>query len=453
MFSKVAIGSDWNGEGWSLVALGKRFGRFRVVDRLEVVGPPEEARQAVSRFFEKHRIREARVNACVPRRSLLVRFLDLPAEAEAQLAKVVGFQLNTLHPFPEGEIYWDCTVVSRDQEKKQIRVLVVLAEKSRLDQHNQELLGLGLRVSSMTFAAACLSPILKTVIPEAALVILGRPDGVELLGFHRGDLYATRDVSAESGEHVSERFEREMHAVRASFPIADPATVATFKWGSLPECFAELLAEIPLLPRPKLSLATPAGLDLGGCWSALGAAYVDLERKSVGAINLLPAEKRWHPTRRAPRLLYALGSLAILLTIAAGAHRWVEEAFYARALNQQIRQWEVRAGEVRQQMKERENLVGSADVLEGVRQQTWRQLRVLEELTKVLPDGTWLQEVDVDKDSVIIYGYSDHAADLAQPLENSPYFSQVEFTSPVTRDAKNKETFRIRMRLEQAARL
>jgi hypothetical protein len=57
----------------------------------------------------------------------------------------------------------------------------------------------------------------------------------------------------------------------------------------------------------------------------------------------------------------------------------------------------------------------------------------------------------VDQDSVVIFGLSDRAADLVQPLENSPYFSQVEFTSPITRDSHNKEIFRIRMRLGKPA--
>ena len=37
-------------------------------------------------------------------------------------------------------------------------------------------------------------------------------------------------------------------------------------------------------------------------------------------------------------------------------------------------------------------------------------------------------------------------------LDSSPYFSQADLTSPITRDNKNKEVFRIRMRLKPAAR-
>ena len=452
MFSKVSIGLDWTEEGLGLVVLAKRFGRLRVVDRLQVVGTPDEGRPAITQFMEKHRIRDARINVCLPRRSLLVRFLDLPAETEPQVAKVVGFQIDTLHPFKDSEVYWDCAVVSHNREKKLIKVLIVITEKSSLDQFHQELIALGLRTSSMTLAAACLVPILKTAIPEAAIVISGHPDGVELLGFHRGDLCATRDVPTGSGEDVAERLERELHAVRAFLPVPDPTAVKMFKWNSLPNSFTKLFAEVPTLPAPKLGFETPADGDLGKFWGALGASYADLKRRAVPLINLLPAEKRWHAERKAPEILYALASLAILLAFVAGAHRQIEGALYARALDRQTRRWDSRAGGVRKEMKEEQDLMDKAGALEGARQLTWQKLQVLEELTKLMPDGTWLQEIDVDKDSVVVIGVSKHAADLVQPLENSPYFSQVEFTSPITRDAENRETLRLRMKLKQPVR-
>ena len=74
MFSKFSIGVDWTEEGWSLALLSQRLRRLRIVDRIQVQGPPEEARQAVAKFLEKHRVRDARTTACLPRRSLLVRF-------------------------------------------------------------------------------------------------------------------------------------------------------------------------------------------------------------------------------------------------------------------------------------------------------------------------------------------------------------------------------------------
>ena len=53
----------------------------------------------------------------------------------------------------------------------------------------------------------------------------------------------------------------------------------------------------------------------------------------------------------------------------------------------------------------------------------WQKLQMLQQLTKLLPDGTWLQELNISEDTVDINGYSNHAADLVPPLENSPYFT------------------------------
>jgi Tfp pilus assembly protein PilN len=452
MFQKVSVGLEWSEEGWNVVVLSRRLGRLRLMDRIRVAGPPEEGRQTVGKFLDRLHAREARLNACLPRQSVLVRFLELPAEAEANLRHIMGFQIGSLHPFGEGEFYWDCEVVSRDREKKLVRVVVVIAEKSRFDQLRQEIVGLGLRVSSMTLGATGLVDVLRKAIPETAVVVSGCPEGVELLGFRRRELCATRIVPAEPEEDVAERLEQEMHAVRATLLMPDPANLTVFKWGSLPDPFAALLAEVTSLPKPQLDLAMPAELDLTGCWAALGTSYADLRRKTGTTINLLPSRVRWDPTGRAPALLYVMGSLVVVLAIAAGLHGRVEEALYARALDVQIHKWHERSNTVRKQMREQEELASNADLLEGVRRQTWQKLQVLEELTTLLPDGTWLQEVDVDQDTVVIFGTSNRAADLVQSLESSPHFSRVEFTSPITRDSKNQEIFRMRMRLEKPAR-
>jgi Tfp pilus assembly protein PilN len=452
MFSKVAIGVEGNGEEWSLAILSQRFGRLRVLDRLRVEGPQEQMRESVRKFLDKHRVREARVTACLPRRSLLVRFLVLPAEAEPQLAKVVGFQVDTFHPFKDGEVCWDCAVVSRDREKKQIKVVVALAERSRLEEHLQKLLGLGLRPASVTLTAACLAPLLNTVTGEAALVIFGGIESVEFLGFHQGNLCATQDVATENGKDSASAIEWGLHAVRSALPVTDPTAVPTYKFGRFPDPLSESLAEVSELAKPKLSWLLPSDLVREGSWPALGAAYVDLKRNSIAVPNVLPVERRWHAERRVPWLLYAMGSLAVLLAIAVGVQPWVERALYARALSRQIGRWQARADLVRKQIRETENLQARTDVLEGVRNQTWQKLRVLEDLTRILPNGTWLQEMDVDQNSVAISGLSDRAADLVKPLESSPYFSQVEFTSPITRGANNKEMFRIHMRLEKPVR-
>ena len=451
MFTKLVVGVDCGGGAYHLVALGRRFRHFTLLDELRLPEPlSEDAPARVAAFLDRHRLRESRVVACLPREAVLVRFLDLPAEAEPQLAKVVGYQLASLHPYKEDQVYWDCAVVDRDPKAKQVSVLVVVAEKSRVDRCKQALEELGLRLSGLTLGAAALAVLVKPLLPPMALIVCGRSSGLELLSFRQGNLCATQEIPLEPSASAQERFDREWHRSLAALPVSDPAAVPWFVCGFVPPPFSDLLQGASPLPASKLSLGQRPELA-GFAWPALAAAYAGLIHGASPLINLLPPEERWQPYAGARPPVYALGATAALLALTLASHAWMERVFYGRALERALRRLEVPAQQLRQQNQETSNLETRAAVLENLRAGNWQKLYLLQQLTKLLPDGTWLQELHISEDTVEINGYSNRTAELVPPLENSRYFTQVEFTAPITRDNQNREVFRIRMRLRQAA--
>ena len=450
MFTKLIVGVDFGGGACHITALGRRFRRFTLLDELHLPDPSnEDAPPKVAAFLDRYRLREARVVACLPREAVLVRFLSLPAEAETQLAKVVDYQLSSLHPYKDDQVYWDCAVVARDPKTKQINVVVVLAEKSRVSRYKQTLQDLGLRLSGLTLGATALAALVKPLLPAVALIVCGRGAAVELLSFNQGNLCATQEIALEPSASAQERFEREWHRALSAFPVSDAAAVPWFVHGSVPPAFSALLEGASPLPAPKLNSSKRFALE-NFEWSSLAAAYVGLMRGGSSFVNLLPPAERWqpHPGMRLP--IYALGATAALLAFALASHAWIERVMYSRALERALGRLEVHAQKLRGQNQEISSLETRAAVLEDIRAGTWQKLHILEQLTKLLPDGTWLQELHVTEDTVEINGYSNHAAELVPPLENSPYFTQVEFTAPITRDNQNREVFRIRMRLKQA---
>jgi Tfp pilus assembly protein PilN len=449
-FTKLVVGVDCGGGACQLSALGRRFRQFMLLDELRLPAPlKEDAPAKVAAFLDRQRLREARVMACLPREAVLVRFLDLPAEAEPQLAKVVGYQLASLHPYKEDQVYWDCAVVDRDPKTKQVSVLVVVAEKSRVDRCKQALEELGLRLSGLTLGAAALAVLVKPLLPPTALIVCGRSSGLELLSFRQGNLCATQEIPLEPSASAQERFDREWHRALAALPVSDPATVPWFVCGSVPSPFSDFLQAASPLPAPKLNLSQRQG-SVGFAWPALAAAYAGLLRGASPLINLLPPEERWQPHAGARPPVYALGAMAALLALTLAAHGWIERVLYGRALERALRRLEVPAQQLRRQNQETSSLETRAAVLENLRAGNWQKLYLLQQLTKLLPDGTWLQELHISEDTVEINGYSNHTAELVPPLENSRYFTQVEFTAPITRDNQNREIFRIRMRLRQA---
>ncbi|HYG90373.1 MAG TPA: PilN domain-containing protein [Azospirillum sp.] len=74
-------------------------------------------------------------------------------------------------------------------------------------------------------------------------------------------------------------------------------------------------------------------------------------------------------------------------------------------------------------------------------------LAVLNELTRLLPDHTWIQEFHLRGAEIQISGQSVSAAGLVELIEYSPMFRKANFTSPITR-AQNEERERFHLGFE-----
>lgn len=69
---------------------------------------------------------------------------------------------------------------------------------------------------------------------------------------------------------------------------------------------------------------------------------------------------------------------------------------------------------------------------------------ILEELSHALPKGTWLSEIDLDRQKISLAGLSDNAPALIGVLEQLPHLQGVKFDEPVsTDDGRHKDRFRL----------
>ena len=59
-------------------------------------------------------------------------------------------------------------------------------------------------------------------------------------------------------------------------------------------------------------------------------------------------------------------------------------------------------------------------------------MRLLDEMTRIVPDGTWVSQLDIKGIEVQVQGQSPAAASLIGLLEDSESFSNPQFRSPVT---------------------
>jgi len=68
-------------------------------------------------------------------------------------------------------------------------------------------------------------------------------------------------------------------------------------------------------------------------------------------------------------------------------------------------------------------------------------LRILSEVTRELPDGTWLTEFELDGGKVHIQGFSKSASDVVGDIDRSPLFANAQFMSSLQSAQNGNERF------------
>lgn len=102
---------------------------------------------------------------------------------------------------------------------------------------------------------------------------------------------------------------------------------------------------------------------------------------------------------------------------------------------------------VRQQLDALHLQAGLADALRDDAQTAAPLASLLEQLARAVPDGSWLDRLEISGDQIRITGLTGDATDLAANLARQPGLAEVRTAAPTVRDeARGKERFSLEMR-------
>jgi general secretion pathway protein L len=156
------------------------------------------------------------------------------------------------------------------------------------------------------------------------------------------------------------------------------------------------------------------------------------EGNDLASINLLPVENR---QRKAitPRLVnLALGTLALLLLVSAVALPLMNKHHKIQALEPLLETASANAAAAQRLRTEVEQLTANSRFLTDKKQSSLSVLQVMDELTRILPDDTWITRLDIKGSELQIQGQSSSAAALIPLIESSSMLQNPRFRSPVT---------------------
>ena len=189
--------------------------------------------------------------------------------------------------------------------------------------------------------------------------------------------------------------------------------------------------------------------NLAPLLTALGRFGIQPRRAEIAdgpdAGAYLPLEGDGGRTHRAShRLIWSAAVCCAILGVAAVVTPFVRQGRALASLDQQIAVGRTAAAEADSLRQEIDRLTGSADFVESERDKAGRPLAVLAAATRVLPDDTYLTEMELQKRKVTLTGRSAAAARLIGPLAADGSFRNPGFAAPVTRvEALHTELFTI----------
>jgi Tfp pilus assembly protein PilN len=366
-------------------------------------------------FLKKLGLTHLAATVLFPRDEVIVRQLSLPGVADRDLPSAIRFELDSLNPYSEEEALFDWARIG-----KTASILIGITRRSVLNHYTALFAEAGVKVASFTFSAPAI---------YSALRVLSTPsqDGLLALEETAGEL----EVYGESPA-------RPLFSARVDGTAAKARILAVAELRLPPETEPKALHDA--LPRP---LAAPADYDISRACLAYATALAGACPFRSLAVNLLPLEER----RASSRMRYvptaALAVLTLLMLGAVLAYPKFADRQYLGLLHQEIRKLDPQARKAADLDRQIALTRNRAQTLDNFRHHTKEDMDALSELTQMLAPPTWLNSLQLTRDSVVIAGETEQAAALIKLLDSSRQFRASAFALPLQRGSTG-ELFSIR---------
>jgi general secretion pathway protein L len=212
----------------------------------------------------------------------------------------------------------------------------------------------------------------------------------------------------------------------------------------------QIAADLVVAPKSAVEAALARAGDLG-----LQPSVVDVagDGEGVGVdFNLISDRLGSTSARTGAGLTAALGLLAAALCAAMIYIPLDRQRDLADELSREGAQARVEAQFVSRLRAEIDAASQAKDFIVEKKLRNPTATQALNELTRLLPDDTWLFQLRLNGEQASLYGFSASAAALVGALEAGALFHDVGFRSPVTRDLKsNLERFHLSLEVRAGA--
>lgn len=411
-----------------------------------------EVASAVTMFLNEKGLSTAPVTLCIPRAWTITKASEFPASVGDDLSASIQYEMDRLTPFSSDEVFFDYKSLGTSEGK--VHFILSLAKINSVRDYIDTLKGSGHIVNRLTSNPSALSALhnfsdrnkarTKLLLEisdnhiETSVIINGAVRSV--IGSDIPPNGSKGPVAEKIISSNTERLKKEGMSpiIAVYFRDADPRTKEALRT-KLPSI--RFLDEMDF--RIK-GITNKKEIYLHALGGAVEALWHD-----AGALNLLSNGTK--VIEKKSYLLSALlaGVFLVLLTVFSAAPLWQEKEL-AKSMDKKISEIKKEAMSVEKIRQEIEAMDDKISLIEDFQKNEIRRIVLLKELTKIIPDNTWINRIRITEDSIELYGYSEAATKLIPKLEASKYFMNAEFASPTMRDSKmDMDRFAIKAKTER----
>lgn len=165
-------------------------------------------------------------------------------------------------------------------------------------------------------------------------------------------------------------------------------------------------------------------------------------------VNLLPKELRPKSSNQFGMLNLSILCITVFLFFTMLYLPLIQQEQVLSELETELNQARIQAKQTQTLITEKESILSRTQFLNEKRNNQTPIIELLKELTHILPDNTWLNRLIVRKDEIQLHGESDIATSIIQTIENSTFFENAQFRSPVTKNnSTQKDKFHVSARV------
>jgi len=302
IYLKTSVGIELRGEDMLISSLQSNFsgGVFthftRIADYRQ--RKTDDLRREIQSFFKSNGLSKENIVLGIPRKDVVLRYLDLPSEVADNLKQVVQYQVQSFEPTDEDKFYHDYALLRGNGAGKRLFVMLVMVRKTMLDETLQFLLTVGIRPAVVTGGSIGLANLFLQSGKEAQdkTYLLGDlgASTLELLALRQGSIVYSREVPRENEAGWKDLILREADDAASKIRLGPDGTLEKIILaGESSEAACEELKSV--LPDCELIRNCIGALHIPGenkahaqeAASALGLAHTGMNRPAV-KINLLP---------------------------------------------------------------------------------------------------------------------------------------------------------------------